>query len=247
MDIECEEKLSKLTQNQLDALNRGQGGEPSCEIFPYLIQTSIDTLLPAHPQSDAQMVFTKDRPASRFSGLGSDTRSGAIDMVVGRLGYKATSATGAVDPSFKDDAARIYMSQKSDVDVNVRSITGIDIIAGNRDEDLEPMVKGEKLTNSLTGLANHVIDLNGIIKHLLTIQMQFNSAVQNHFHYSPWYGNPTQPSDACMAKGAKCSFDHLQETQRSLTTNQSNIVSWKQNSLCPPGRDYVLSRWNKSN
>ena len=294
MDIECEEKLSKMTENQLDAVNRGLAGQPSCEIFPYVIQMDSDTVLPQNPKSDAQIVLTKDRPASRFSGKTSDTRAGAIDIVVGRLGYKATSATGAVDPSFKDDAARIYISQKSDVDVNfglkagavgiataksaialkadgiriiaregikivtgtdkknsqggdVRSITGIDIIAGNRDEDLEPMVKGEKLTNSLTGLANHVIDLNGIIKHLLTTQMQFNSAVQNHFHYSPWYGNPTQPSDACMAKGAKTSMDHLQETQRSLTSNQSNLASWKQNCLCPPGKDFVLSRWNKSN
>jgi hypothetical protein len=294
LDPECVEKLSKLTENELDAFNKGIAGQSDCEIFPYVIQMDSDTVLPQNPKSDAQIVLTKDRPASRFSGKTSDTRAGAIDIVVGRLGYKATSATGPVDPSFPDDAARIYVSQKTDVDVNfglkaggvgiandksaialkadsvriiaregikivtgtdkknsqgadVRSITGIDIIAGNRDEDLEPMVKGEKLTNSLTGLANHVIDLNGIVKHLLTIQMQFNSAVQNHFHYSPWYGNPTQPSDACMAKGAKCSMDHLQETQRSLTTNQSNIVSWKQNSLCAPGRDYVLSRWNKSN
>jgi len=290
--LECEEALKSLPPDR-SSLSMGVAGGPSCEIIPVLVPMDSDSLFPKIPKTNAQIVCGKDRPASRVSGKGSDTGAAAIDLVVGRMGADPQE-DAKVDPNFTKDSARIYISQKSDVDVNfglmaggvgisndksaialkadgvriiaregiklvtgtdtknsqggeVRSILGVDIIAGNRDEDLEPMVKGAKLVGGLAKLADLQGTLNGIVKHLLTVQMQFNSAVQNHFHHSPWFGNPTQMSDACQAKGAKASMDHLQETQRSLTTHRTNLTNWKQNNLCESGRDFVLSRWNKLN
>ena len=71
----------------------------------------------------SSIVFGKDRPSNIFSGFGGDqaTHSAALDLVVGRFGYlgKAKTKNGqpiSADPNFKTDAARIYMSQKSDPD-----------------------------------------------------------------------------------------------------------------------------------
>lgn len=289
---ECVRRYEELSVIQR-ALISGIAGDTDCSIIPSLLQSDVETVFPQDPKTNANIVVGKDRPASRFSGKGSDTGAAAIDIVVGRMGDQIVEGA-KVDPDFVRDAARIYLSQKTDVDVNlgvvagstglsnnksaiaikadsvvvvgrekikfvtgtdaknsqgadIRSIGGIELIAGNQDTEPEAMVLGTKLTNALGRFADHVTDLNGIVKHALTVQMDFNSAVQNHFHYSPWYGNPTQPSDACMAKGAKTSMDHLQESQRSLTSNQSNIASWKQNNLCESGRDFINSRWNKLN
>jgi len=290
--FECEEEEEQLP-GDLSALTAGIAGTISCEVIPVLVPMDVDTLVPTQPKTNAQMVFTKDRPGSRFSGKGSDTGAAAIDIVVGRMGSKATE-NQLVDPNFTDDAARIYISQKSDVDVNfglkaggvgiandksaialkadgiriiaregiklvtgtdksnsqggtIKSAYGIDIIAGNYDKELEPMVKGKKLTDSLKKLADLVGQLNAAMKHGFAVQAEFNGSVQNHFHYSPWYGNPAQPSDACKITGAKISMELLQQTQRSITSNRQNITAWKNNISDEKGREYICSRWNKTN
>lgn len=72
---------------------------------------------------NAWIVIGRDRPASRASGYGGagDTQASSIDIVVGRMGSQPRSVDikgqpVSVDPDFKNDAARIYISQKSDID-----------------------------------------------------------------------------------------------------------------------------------
>ena len=69
------------------------------------------------------VVLGLDRPSNIFSGFGGmkNTHCAAIDIVAGRLGYRGSSRTKTgervnIDPNFKLDAARIYISQKSDPD-----------------------------------------------------------------------------------------------------------------------------------
>lgn len=292
--LACTEAAKQEPEGLSENAGKGNVGQVTCEAIPSLVPLDVDTLVPVQPKTNAQIVFTKDRPGSRFSGKTSDTRAAAIDIVVGRLGPKSTGENQLVDPNFTDDAARIYISQKSDVDKNfnirlegeaplndrsaialkadgirliaregikivtgtdknnsqggeIKSVYGIELIAGNHTGEVEPMVKGTKLVNALDELAQKVEELNAAVKHGFTIQQEMNLAVQNHFHYSPWYGNPTLTSDTVMAKGAKTSMEHLQQTQRSLTNNRANIAAWRKNNLCESGRDFVLSRFNKLN
>ena len=72
---------------------------------------------------NAWIVLGRDRPASRASGYGGAgaTHASSIDLVVGRMASQARSTdnTGGpvkVDPDFKNDAARIYISQMTDID-----------------------------------------------------------------------------------------------------------------------------------
>jgi hypothetical protein len=127
------------------------------------------------------------------------------------------------------------------------SIVGIDLIAGNHDEDMQPLVKGRSLSEALCRVVDHISKLNGIVDHLLTTQMNFNESLTHHYHYSPWYGNPTTPSDAVVGKGIKTMIDFLQETKRSLVTHKTNLVNFKQSYLVPSGQKYINSRWNHTN
>lgn len=70
------------------------------------------------------IVLGTDRPstlASGYGGFGSG-QAASIDMVVGRMAGakkgKGANAGAAVDPSFAADAARIHMSQLTDIDKN---------------------------------------------------------------------------------------------------------------------------------
>lgn len=67
------------------------------------------------------IVLGRDRPGGFESGYGAKghLRAGAIDIVAGRLSsVDARTVNGPVNSSFGADAARIYISQKTDVDVN---------------------------------------------------------------------------------------------------------------------------------
>ena len=59
----------------------------------------------------------RDKPMNHWSGKGGmgATRAGAIDIVVGRQSPNM-SENIRVDDNFIDDAARVYVSQKSDID-----------------------------------------------------------------------------------------------------------------------------------
>jgi len=80
-------------------------------------------------KNNSWIVLGRDRPSTKISGYGGEggTQCGSIDIVTGRM----SSVKGGpksdiwVAPNFKSDAARIYISQKTDIDKN------FDLVAGN--------------------------------------------------------------------------------------------------------------------
>jgi hypothetical protein len=78
----------------------------------------------AMQQQGAYIVLGSDRPSSVRSGYGGagSTAAATIDLVVGRMasarGGKGPKEGSFVDNSFSADAARVYISQLTDVDKN---------------------------------------------------------------------------------------------------------------------------------
>ncbi len=112
-------KRSNITDIQ-DLATSGFAGGGICEGFPNLIRTDNEEVLGGN--TNASIVIGRDRPSHMGSGYGGLGHSGAssIDIVVGRPG----SAEEHVNPSFSHDAARIHISQKTDVDSNFRICEG---------------------------------------------------------------------------------------------------------------------------
>lgn len=72
-------------------------------------------------QDNTWIVLGRDRPGGWDSGYGAmgQYKAGAIDIVAGRLSsLDARLNSGPVNPNPGADAARLYLSQKSDVDTN---------------------------------------------------------------------------------------------------------------------------------
>ena len=120
---------------------KGIGGDPLAEPVPSYIQTSTEVVV--KNENNAWIVLGRDRPKGRMSGYGGrgDTQAASIDIVVGRMASSAISHTSDnqkvwTDPDFKEDAARIYMSQKTDIDANFNLAAGSvgAAIAVNADE-----------------------------------------------------------------------------------------------------------------
>jgi len=75
-------------------------------------------------KQDAYIVLGSDRPNTKASGYGAvSNRAASIDLVVGRMSATTRSKQQlktkmAVGPSFEADAARVFISQLSKVDLN---------------------------------------------------------------------------------------------------------------------------------
>ena len=69
--------------------------------------------------NNADIVIGRDRPASMASGKGGngETRCGAIDIVAGRLaGIGSADGSIKTGPNFAADAARVYITQRGNID-----------------------------------------------------------------------------------------------------------------------------------
>lgn len=94
---------------------KGIAGDPLPEPLPRFNRSPSEKVIEG--QNNTFIVLGRDRPASRASGYGGsgDTQAGLIDLVVGRLGNDVMSGVWA-DNDLVRDAARIYISQKTDID-----------------------------------------------------------------------------------------------------------------------------------
>ncbi len=108
---------------------QGVAGDKVLEPVPNYIESPSEKVI--GNANNSWIVLGRDRPGPRTSGYGGkgDTQAASIDIVVGRMGNKARSVDIAgekiwTDPDFKMDAARIHISQKTDIDENFGLIAG---------------------------------------------------------------------------------------------------------------------------
>ena len=106
---------------ELQAEQSGIACGPSIEPVPMLARAAGDVVLEGTRNS--AVVCTVDRPGGLTDGYGGRgaTQCGAIDIVAGRMGPYVADRDKAglpikVNPNFTVDAARVYVSQKSDID-----------------------------------------------------------------------------------------------------------------------------------
>jgi hypothetical protein len=123
------DKLPKYIRRQYDALETdleratffgfGNTSRPNYDTPSYNLSKN-ETVV---SRGNAWIVFGIDRPHNLASGFGGrlNAHCASIDLVAGRMGSRANSQYEdgepiIVNPNFKLDAARIYISQKSNVD-----------------------------------------------------------------------------------------------------------------------------------
>ena len=105
---------------------KGVGGTRNLEVVPLYLQSEGEKVIQGF--TNTSIVLGKDRYGSIMSGQSGDgsTQSSAIDIVVGRMSgleirelpRVANNSPGFlyVNSSFENDAARIYLSEKADID-----------------------------------------------------------------------------------------------------------------------------------
>jgi len=299
MDQETAEYISTIPDIRDRTSAAGVAGDKILEPVPLLNKTKSEVEI--KNENNASIILGRDRKSGKDTGYGGrgETQCGSIDIVVGRMGAdpRQTSPDGErllADPNFKLDSARIYMSQKTDIDNyfgltpgrvgssktksglamkadairvisrdgiklvtktdarnsqggKVHSLAGIDLIAGNNDADLQPMVKGDNLIEALDHLVNHVDKLNGIVDAFLMSQMELNAFITTHFHISPFLGFPTSPSPTVLGPGIQTAIRQIGQCKTSLYAHKANLAVYKIKFFNPAGTKYINSRFNNTN
>ena len=115
---------------EFDSFRNGVFSGELIEPIPNFIQAGSEVVY--RGKNNNYIVMGRDRPGLRSSGYGGkgDTQASMIDIVVGRMSYQPVDDV-YVDPDFENDAARIYISQKTDVDRNfdLSRVTTADSVA----------------------------------------------------------------------------------------------------------------------
>jgi hypothetical protein len=308
VDKNLKEKLEKASSNNSIYL-KGTGLQTQVEAVPGFIVAQCEKVIDNRSKfQNSAIVFGRDRPRSVLSGYGGrgDTQASSIDIVAGYQGVNAISSLDDgekvyIDPDFFKDAARIYISQKTDIDENfalapgslgspglldsqktpksaiglkadqirvvaregiklvtgtdtknsqggkVFSFGGIDLIAGNNDDDLQPIVKGENLVQALNRIVNHMNKLSGIVDAFCTHQKAFNAAVSDHVHISPFQAQPTLPSQPVQFSGKSTAINLQSQVLRSLSNFKTNFANFQLSYLEQAGERYINSRFNNTN
>ena len=292
-------ELDKLKQvPNAKELNSGKFNTTVVEAVPNYNITNAETVQKG--KHNAFIIMGRDRPRDIESGYGGIgvTQCGTIDIVAGLGGALATEVneegeTVYTDKSPELDSARIYLSQRTDVDYNfglpdgrvgksigksaaaikadavrlvardgIKLVTGtdtydgqgvridiqegIDLIAGNNDEGLQPLVKGHNLQIALREIIDLIADINGVTTTLATMYFNLLNALVFHTHIAIAPGSPTTPSPD-FAVTAVSQYSQLVKMFFDLGIHQKNVVSTKMNYTYETGGGYINSLFNHTN
>jgi len=238
----------------------------------------------------------RDRPSSLVSGYGGQGSTGAstIDIVAG-LGPKDPEVFA--DPNLISDAARIYVSQLTDIDKNfnlaegnvganearsaigvkadevrvvgrngikivtegrgavnshgeeIKTTVGVDLIAGNDDEKLQPIPRGTDLKNTLKAMMDLIDDLAAQVSTLENELITINQALASHTHNSmgPYPGTPTTPSFDLMASAIQSIGKLYAQGVMEMYLYRTNTTTFRANNLEAIGSKQFNSKYNNTN
>lgn len=279
---------------------KGIAGNKMVEPVPNYNSTPSEKVI--KNENNAWVVLGRDRPAGRYSGYSGKgaTGAGSVDIVVGRgspdpRDVDEEGNTLFTDPNFQQDAARVHVSQRTDIDKNfnlpegkvgnstgksgvgikgdavrlvsregmklvtgtdnensqggmVGTVSGIDLIAGGDDSDLQPIPKGDNLKEALDRIVSHINSLTGIVENFITTQMTYNSAMAGHIHPVPAQGGiPTAPSPTAAAAGTAATSSEMMSSFLSCPSQRINTTMFRMNYLKPIGEGYINSHLNSVN
>jgi len=279
-------------------------GDP--EYIPAWNRCEGEQLLGQH--KNAWIVLGSDRFASCHSGYGGDQgshRASSIDLVVGRASYTTTNPDDDIlyDTNFKTDAARVYISQRADIDRyfnldiapngnsnsigrscvgikadavrivgregikfvtktesknslkgKIEKVPGIEIIAGNDPDDLQPIVKADNLARGLQKLADLISQIVWDIKLTQMAIKEVNRAVGQHVHVVPTFIGPQistmglSPYGGPLAVASTAANALIKFSGNDLSAVSKRLgIGWKTTYTRPMGEYYLGSQYNKVN
>ena len=153
---------------------------------------------------------------------------------------------------------------RNSVGTKLISTTGIDLIAGNNDKYLEPLVKGDSLVRALGSMVERIDEINSIVDAFLTYQLEYNTVIMNHTHpdivniaisaFATQVDSIKELTDGSTYESPTVSDAGLKNitalntiSKKDLISNKLNLGAFKFQFLEQFSKDYINSRHNNTN
>ena len=131
--------------------------------------------------------------------------------------------------------------------IRISVISGIDLIAGNKGSELQPLVLGNSLVNAMKDQNKLITDLNGIVFSLINAYLSLVAALAAHVHVSaPLVGGPSSPSPD-LAAACISQLNNVALLMGDLNAHQTNVVLHNTNFYTPIGEGFINSPYNSTN
>jgi len=178
-----------------------------------------------------------------------------FNLVDGKVGNSiARSGVG-----IKGDSVRIMAREgiklvthtegRNSLGGDILSTKGIDLIAGNDDSDLQPLVKGNNLVKLLRNIVEDIRTLNGLINSLATKQVSLDAVLAAHTHITTSAVGPGLAAPSIELAVASV-IDAVQISTMDFPSNISvatNSITSEIDYLKPCGSNYIISKYNNTN
>ena len=178
-----------------------------------------------------------------------------FNLVDGKVGNSiARSGVG-----IKGDSVRIMAREgiklvthtegRNSLGGDIFSTKGIDLIAGNDDSDLQPLVKGNNLVKLLRNIVEDIRTLNGLINSLATKQVSLDAVLAAHTHITASAVGPGVAAPS-IELAIAATIDAVQIGTMDFPSNISvatNSITSEIDYLKPCGSNYIISKYNNTN
>jgi hypothetical protein len=125
---------------------------------------------------------------------------------------------------------------------------GIDLIAGNDDEDLQPMLKGTNTISSLEKVSEVIDNFIDIMQEMIYYHAEACTVIANHQHLTNTPGSPTLPSETDITTvNMRNNIVFTQTTLQKLDSLRKDIKKYKGDYLDTLGEFYIASYYNNTN
>jgi hypothetical protein len=174
-----------------------------------------------------------------------------VDGKVGKSIKKAAIALKADDVriigerGIKLVTRRYNEDSKREKHINFK---GIDLIAGNDDKELQPLLKGENTILAIRKLVElFELTLDSIME-IVYHQADVDESFANHQHMSSVAGSTTLPiNDDVLVRGMRANYVFTQFTNTKLDGIRKDLFNFKETYLEKSGETYIASRFNNTN
>tara|TARA_A100001515_G_scaffold81178_2_gene64355 strand:- start:16524 stop:17474 length:951 start_codon:yes stop_codon:yes gene_type:complete len=138
---------------------------------------------------------------------------------------------------------------KNSLGGDILSTKGIDLIAGNDDSDLQPLVKGNNLVKLLRNIVEDIRTLNGLVNSLATKQVALDATLAAHTHITACGVGPGLAAPS-IELAVAATADAVQLSAMDFPSHISvatNSITSEIDYLKPCGSKYIISKYNNTN
>jgi hypothetical protein len=170
--------------------------------------------------------------------IGNSVKKSAIGIKADDIRLVANRGIKLVTSPFSEDSKR----------QPVLKVKGIDLIAGNDDTDLQPILKGQNTIDAIKEMAVLMETFIDIMTEVVHHQANADVANALHQHITNVPGEPTLPGPTeIYDSNMTANYVFTQVSNTKLDLLRKNLGQYKEKFLVNSGEVYIASRFNNTN